>query len=237
MVCQQLSGTIVFTYYAPQFFEEVGVKSSSTTSLFATGVYGIVKTVFSMIFLLWFMDRIGRRPSLIVGAGVMGAVMLINACLLATHPPQPDSDTVSSYSIAMIVMIYFYCIGYSWSWRTVPWTYIYPNRIREYSVAMAASTQWAFNYCISKVVPIAVQNIRWRTFLMFAIFNFAIVVFSILFIKETKGLSLEEMDALFGVVETSIDVERAHQNAAKAALDQRSVDEDEARSEHQEVAA
>lgn len=36
---------------------------------------------------------------------------------------------------------------------------------------MAASTQWAFNYCISKVVPIAVQNIGWRTFLMFAIFN------------------------------------------------------------------
>lgn len=90
----------------------------------SSGVYGIVKTVFSVIFLLWFIDRIGRRPSFVVGAGVMGTVMLINACPLATHPPQANSDTVSSYSIAMIVMIYVYCIGYSWSWGTVPWTYV-----------------------------------------------------------------------------------------------------------------
>lgn len=62
----------------------------------------------------------------------------------------------------------------------------------------------------------------------------AIVVFSILFIKETKGLSLEEMNALFGVVETSIDVERAHQNAARAALE--AEDQDKGRGEHQESA-
>lgn len=184
MVCQQLSGTIVFTYvgrplsnqsrftltvqYAPQFFQEVGLKSSST-GLFATGrpghssrsaradlsgVYGIVKTVFSMIFLLWFIDRIGRRPSLIYGAGVMGAVMLINACLLATHPPQPNTDSVSSYSIVMIVMIYVYCIGYSWSWGPVPWTYVgYVSQQRPKEVLPAN--------CPAKYIPTASASTAW----------------------------------------------------------------------------
>lgn len=43
-------------------------------------------------------------------------------------------------------------------------------------------------------------NIGWRTFLMFAIFNYAIIVYSWVFIKETSGKSLEEMEVVFGTV-------------------------------------
>jgi MFS family permease len=94
------------------------------TSLLATGVYGIVKTVFSMLFLLWVIDRVGRRPTLLVGGLVMAAVMLINACVLATKPIDETSSDVSSASIGMIVLIYIFCITYSGSWGPGPWTYI-----------------------------------------------------------------------------------------------------------------
>ncbi|KAI9733651.1 MAG: hypothetical protein M1834_003253 [Cirrosporium novae-zelandiae] len=130
MVCQQLSGTVTFTYYAPQFFTEVGI-SSSSTGLFATGIYGIVKTVATMLFLLFVIDRVGRRPSLICGAVGMAITMLVVACVLATHPVSQsqsgDGDGkggVSSASYAMIVMIYLFCVSYACSWGPVPWTYV-----------------------------------------------------------------------------------------------------------------
>lgn len=72
---------------------------------------------------------------------------------------------------------------------------IFPSRIREAAVAIGTSTQWLFNFVFSQVTPHAVANLGWRTFLMFCIFNYALVVFVWFFIKETKGKSLEEMEA------------------------------------------
>lgn len=71
---------------------------------------------------------------------------------------------------------------------------IFPSRIREAGIAIGTSTQWLFNFVFSQVTPHAVQNLGWRTFLMFCIFNWALVVFVWFFIKETKGKSLEEME-------------------------------------------
>jgi xanthine/uracil permease len=72
---------------------------------------------------------------------------------------------------------------------------IFPGRIREAAIAISTATQWLFNFVFSQVTPHAVENLGWRTFLMFCIFNWALVVFVWFFIKETKGKSLEEMDA------------------------------------------
>jgi sugar porter (SP) family MFS transporter len=214
MIAQQTSGTLSFTYYAPIFFELVGL-SGVSTGLFATGVYGIVKTVSTVIAILFLIERIGRRWSLIIGAIGMACTLLICGCIYATLPPQTDG-VISPASYAMIVMIYIYCINYAISWGPVPWTYvseIYPTRIREYGVTTASATQWAINYCMSRAIPVAVQNIKWRIFIMFAAFNFLNAILTYFFVKETAGLSLEEMDALFGSP-AAIDVNESHERAA-----------------------
>lgn len=54
---------------------------------------------------------------------------------------------------------------------------------------------------MSQITPHAVANIGWRTFLMFAIFNFANIVYVWFFVRETNGKSLEEMEVIFGTVE------------------------------------
>ena len=103
----------------------------------------------------------------------------------------------------MAVMIYLYVIGYSASWGPVPWVYcseIFGTRLRGYGVGLASATQWLFNFVITKITPAAINNIGWRTFIMFACFCFGMALFSFLFITETKGLSLEDMDILFGAV-------------------------------------
>lgn len=74
---------------------------------------------------------------------------------------------------------------------------MFPNRIRESGVTIGVATQWLFNFVFSFSTPYAVENLGWKTFLMFAVFNFALVVYVWFFVLETKGRSLEEMESLF----------------------------------------
>jgi hypothetical protein len=187
-------------YYAPQIFQTIGV-SKSNASLFATGIYGTVKVITTGIFLIFGIDFIGRKYSLMGGAAWMAAMMFIIGAVLATNPPNPDSGSVSSASIAMVAVIYLYVIGYSASWGPIPWVYIseiFPTRLRSYGVGMGAATQWLFNFVVTKITPEAVNHIGWKTFLMFGIFCLAMSIFATFFIKETKGKTLEEIHVLFG---------------------------------------
>lgn len=132
----------------------------------------------------------------------MMAMMLIIGAVLHTHPPV-NEDVVSPASLAMVVMIYLFVIGYSASWGPIPWVYlseIFPTRLRSYGVGMGAATQWLFNFCITEITPNAINHIGWRTFLMFGIFCASMGVWVFFFIKETKGRSLEDMDILFGSI-------------------------------------
>jgi sugar porter (SP) family MFS transporter len=213
MFWQQFSGTNSIGYYAPQIFQTVGI-TGTNTSLFTTGIYGTVKVCTTGIFLLIGIDKLGRRKSLLFGAAWMMTMMFILGAVLHTHPPNPKNPQVTSSSIAMVVMIYLYVIGYSASWGPIPWVYlseIFPTRLRSYGVGMGAATQWLFNFVITEVTPNAVNHIGWRTFLMFGIFCLSMGVWVFFFVKETKGRSLEDMDILFGTVNSdqrAADVER-----------------------------
>lgn len=139
----------------------------------------------------------GRRGSLLVGAGLMGTYMLIVAVLTVTFPPNPKAG-LTSPSIASLTMIYLEAMSYNISWGPVPWVYmgeILTGRTREAGIAIGTATQWLFNFAFSQATPHAVTNLGWKTFLMFAIFNYALVVFVWFCISETKGKSLEEMNA------------------------------------------
>lgn len=78
---------------------------------------------------------------------------------------------------------------------------IFPTRLRAYGVGFGAATQWLFNFVITEVTPRAINEIGWRTFLMFGIFCVAMGIFVFVFFKETKGRTLEEMDLIFGAVD------------------------------------
>lgn len=71
---------------------------------------------------------------------------------------------------------------------------IFPTRVREGGIAVGAATQWLFGFTLSQITPAAVNNLGYKAFLMFCCFNWALVLYTWFFIKETKGLSLEEME-------------------------------------------
>lgn len=150
-----------------------------------------------LFFLLFLIERIGRRGALLLGALLMGSYMLIVAVLTAVYPPSP-SVGLTPPAVASLTMIYLEAMSYNISWGPVPWVYmgeIFPTRVREGAVAVGTSTQWLFNFVFSQVTPHAVENLGWKTFVMFAVFNWALVVFVWFFVKETKGRTLEEMEA------------------------------------------
>ncbi|KAK2930943.1 Sugar/inositol transporter [Fusarium oxysporum f. sp. vasinfectum] len=178
----QLTGNTSMAYYAPQIFGLVG---AGQDKLLLTGFFGLVKVVACL-----FLPAIPR---------LMGIYMLIVAILTVKFPPNPDAG-LTPPSIASLTMIYLEAMSYNISWGPVPWVYtgeIFSSRVREAGIAISTSTQWLFNFVFSQATPHAVKNLGWRTFLMFSIFNFALVVFVWFFITETKGKSLEEMEELF----------------------------------------
>jgi sugar porter (SP) family MFS transporter len=155
----QLTGNTSLAYYAPQIFQAVGAGDSS---LLISGFFGVVKVVSCLFFLLFLVERIGRRGSLLVGAFLMGTYMLIIAILTATHPPIKGQG-VTSTGAAAITMVYLESMSYNISWGPVPWLYmseIFPSRIREAGVAVGTATQWLFNFVFSQVTPHAVSCSR-----------------------------------------------------------------------------
>ena len=65
---------------------------------------------------------------------------------------------------------------------------IFPTRIRDGGVSVGAATQWLFNFTFSQITPHAITNLGWKTFVMFAIFNWALVAYTWFFIKEVRIL-------------------------------------------------
>jgi sugar porter (SP) family MFS transporter len=200
-LCAQLTGNTSLAYYAPQIFSTIG---AGNKVLFITGFFGIAKMFGVLTFLIFFVEGFGRRKPFMVGAFAMGSFMLIIAILVATNPPKAGNASIDSASAAGIAMVYLEAISFNMSWGPLPWLYIgeiFPSRIREIGIASGAASQWLFNFVMSQITPHAIANIGWRTFLMFAIFNYAIIFYSWFFLKETSGFSLEEMEVVFGTVD------------------------------------
>ncbi|KAJ5634561.1 hypothetical protein N7528_002403 [Penicillium herquei] len=219
-LCAQLTGNTSLAYYATQIFGAVGAGSDAKL---VTGFFGLVKVVGVSTFQLFVLDRVGRRIPFMAGAFAMGSFMLIIACILATHPANSNSASSgpTAAGIACIIMTYAEAFSYNMSWGPLPWLYvgeIFSSRTREVGLTVGAASQWLFNFMMSQVTPHAITNIKWRMFLMFAIFNYAIVGYAWLVIKETSQDSLEEMQEVFGGQKTFAkhveDVEH-YENAGK----------------------
>ncbi|KAH7145957.1 general substrate transporter [Dactylonectria estremocensis] len=211
----QLTGNTSLAYFSPQVFNAVG---AGENAFLFSGFFGLVKVVSCFFFLMFLVERVGRRIPLIGGSLMMGIYMLIVAVITVTHPPDATSTSISSASVASLTMIYLEAMTYNISWGPVPWLYmseIFPTRIREGGIAVGTATQWLWNFAMSQITPHAIDNLGWRTFLMFAIFNFALVFYAFFVIKETKGKSLEEMETLFNAKHEQTDLERSRENSVQ----------------------
>ncbi|KAA8644825.1 hypothetical protein EYZ11_007930 [Aspergillus tanneri] len=203
MVCQQMTGTNAINYYAPQIFQNLGI-NGNTTGLLATGVYGIVKMVGCAVFLIFVADSLGRRRSLLWTSVVQGLTMLYIGLYIRISPPVKGEPVIPAGYVAL-VCIFLFAACFQFGWGPVCWIYVSEipaARLRSLNVAIAAATQWLFNFVVARAVPNMLATVGangYGTYIIFACFCLSMGVFVWFFIPETKGLSLEKMDELFGV--------------------------------------
>jgi Sugar (and other) transporter len=160
---------------------------------------------------LLFVDRWGRRPTLLIGAALMMTWMFANAGLLASHgtyagpegvmnTPEASTSISGPPAKAVIACTYLFVASYAPTWGPVSWIYppeLFPLRVRGKAVALATSSNWAFNFALSWFVPPAFVNIRWKVYVLFGVFLVAMFIHVFFMFPETANKTLEEIEGIF----------------------------------------
>lgn len=199
MFFQQFTGINAVLYYAPTIFKKLGM-SGNTVQLLATGVVGIVQFIATIPSVLY-VDKLGRKPVLITGALGMAACHFIISVLYARNEFQWEQQKASGW--AAIVMVWIFVINFAYSWGPCSWILIaeiWPLSNRAKGVALGSSANWMCNFIIGQVTPKMLEKLRYGSFIFFGMFTFMGALFIFFFVPETKQLTLEEMDRVFGSV-------------------------------------
>ncbi|KAI0473434.1 putative hexose transport-related protein [Xylariaceae sp. FL0804] len=197
MFFQQWTGINAILYYAPTIFSDLGL-SSNTTSLLATGVVGIAMFIATVPAVLY-VDRIGRKPVLTIGAIGMATCHIIIAVIVAKDADRWLSEAAAGWAAVAMVWLFVVHFGYSWgpcSWIIV--AEIWPLSSRAYGTTLGASSNWMNNFIVGQVTPDMLNRIGYGTYIIFGLLTFMGAAFIWFFVPETKRLSLEEMDVIFG---------------------------------------
>ncbi|KAF7314519.1 Sugar transporter [Mycena kentingensis (nom. inval.)] len=199
MTFQQLTGTNSINYYSPQIFAQLGI-GETTAELFATGVYGVVKVVSVATVLALAVESFGRRKCLIAGGLGQSAMMLWIGVYSALHPHSEGTTTPTLLSYISISAVYFYAVFYNVGWGPVPWVVageVAPNHLRTAVMSVAIGCSWLFSLIVSKLTPIMLNGLGYGTFLVFSAFCALMALWTWLFLPETAGMRLEDIEVLF----------------------------------------
>ncbi|KAJ6155215.1 hypothetical protein N7470_005781, partial [Penicillium chermesinum] len=188
--CQAWSGSTPISYYTTVIFED-SVGFSHHFALLMSGFLQIWFLVAS--FGTWYsIEKFGRRRSFIGSTLGMSAVMVVMAAMLAIN--------TQTSGIIAAVMLFAYQAFFTWGFMGGIWCYgpeILPLAHRTKGVGLATAFLWLSTFIVIEIVPIAIANIGWRTYIIFAAFNLAFVPMIYFLYPETAGFSLEAVDLTF----------------------------------------
>ncbi|KAI8677605.1 hypothetical protein NCS56_00650800 [Fusarium sp. Ph1] len=195
---QQLGGINAVIYYASTLFERSIGFSTRMSALMS----GFLQTWFFVAsFIPWFLiDRVGRRPLLLSMISLMAAAMAVQAALI--YQVENDGATAQGAGIGAAAMLFVFQGAFTIGFQATVWVYpseVLPLRLRQRGSSISTAANWIFNYMIVQITPISIDNIGWRTYIIFAVLNTLWVPLIYLFFPETKGLELEDVDRLFAV--------------------------------------
>ena len=179
----QLSGINAILYFAPRIFEMTGL-ASETALLQSVGI-GITNLVFTFVG-LWLIDRLGRRKLLFIGS--FGYILSLGLTTWA----------FSSGNVGMVpVYIFAFIAAHAVGQGAVIWVFIseiFPNRQRAFGQSLGSFTHWFFAALLTLVFPRMAENLEPQ--IIFGIFLGMMIlqlIWVAVFVPETKGISLEEM--------------------------------------------
>uniref|UniRef100_A0A0D3G1R8 Major facilitator superfamily (MFS) profile domain-containing protein n=1 Tax=Oryza barthii TaxID=65489 RepID=A0A0D3G1R8_9ORYZ len=195
---QQITGIDALVYYSPTIFRDAGITTESQLLAATVGV-GLSKTVFIVIAIV-LVDRVGRKPLLYVStAGMTACLAALAASLsLLAHGALPRAAAIGAAILTVCGFVAFFSVGIG-PINMVLSSEIYPLRLRAQAVALG----FAVNRLTSGAVAMSFLSICGAVsvagaFAAFAAISALSVVFVHVFVPETSGKSLEQIESLFG---------------------------------------
>ena len=197
-VFQQFVGINVIFYYSATLWHAAGFTPDDALAITViTSVTNIVVTFVAIAL----VDRLGRKPLLIIGSLGMALTLGAMTWVFGTAPTamvagsaQPQLGPAAG--LVAVIAANLYVVFFGVSWGPVVWVLLgemFNNRIRAYALAVAAAAQWIANFIVSQTFPtLAGLNLglAYGTYTLMAILS---LVFVLAKVKETRGLELEEM--------------------------------------------
>ena len=185
---QQLSGINAVIYYAPEIFTQAGFSSGDTRILATIGI-GTVNFA-TTVLAMFLIDRLGRRPLLVLGFAGTAMTMLLIALAVA------NPTLVQSWLV--IVMLLLYIASFAISIGPLPhvmMSEVFPLRVRGPGMSMASISNWGFNFVVVFAFPLMLAGPGLAfAFSVFAVICLGGIVFTLLRVPETAGKSLEAIE-------------------------------------------
>lgn len=187
-IFNQLTGINVILYYAPTIFKEAG--ASTNLAMLQAVAVGVTNMLFTIV-AMFFIDKLGRKTLLLVGA--------IGMCLSLAGAGLHDLAGFMSGS-GMVVFLVGFIAFFAFSQGAVIWVFlaeIFPNKVRAKGQALGSFTHWIMNAVIGLIFPVMLAALHvGPIFLFFAIMMIPFFFFVWKMMPETKGKTLEELEKI-----------------------------------------
>jgi sugar porter (SP) family MFS transporter len=192
-IFQQFVGINVIFYYSTTLWKAVGFseKDSFTVSVI-TSITNVLVTLVAILL----VDRVGRRPILLVGS--IGMTVSLAAMALAfsqAHQLHGAPSLPGAWGPIALVAANLFVISFGASWGPIIWVLlgeIFPNKIRARALGVGAAAQWIANFVVTITFPPLSAFSLPLTYGLYALFAALSFVFVMRVVPETNGVSLEE---------------------------------------------
>ena len=193
-VFQQFVGINVIFYYSNTLWHSVGFSQSNAFAIsVATSILNVLVTLLAIAL----VDRIGRKPLLLIGSAGMAVTLALMAGCFSQASGSGDALVLAApWSWIALASANAYVVFFGVSWGPVVWVLLgemFPNRIRAMALAVGAAAQWLANFLITlSFPPLAHLGLAFAygLYAAFAVLSFVFVARAV---RETKGIELEDM--------------------------------------------
>ncbi|MGB7734777.1 MAG: sugar porter family MFS transporter [Thermoguttaceae bacterium] len=191
-VFQQITGASILTMYMPKVFKEAGYPTSSDA--IRLNVIMSIWYIFCTVVALMGVDRLGRKPLLLLGTLGMTAGMVIVGALFHRHAP----GMYVVLAMALVMGAYLVSLA-PLTWLIM--SEIFPNRLRGKAMGVASVCVWTASFAAAFCFPPLAEYFKIHlgtpamAFWIYAIISAAAFLFALIVVPETKGRTLEELGA------------------------------------------
>ncbi len=194
-VFQQLVGINIVFYYGAVLWQSVGFSEDDALKI---NILSGSLSILACLATIMLIDRIGRKPLLLIGSAGMAATLAVMAWAFSTATMADGAIALSDQAgLAALIAGNLYVIFFNLSWGPVMWVMLgemFPNQIRGSALAVAGFAQWTANFAISVSFPSLAAGLGLPvTYGFYAASAFISFFFVRAMVKETRGRELEAM--------------------------------------------